>query len=88
MEIPEPPDRPICSGCNELLVWLYSARKARWVGFIVLTGHRLQPHLCDQRIKRLPSPDPTIIRRNRRGRALATALIAAGPNTITEETRP
>lgn len=85
MEIPEPPDRPICAGCNELLVWLYSARKARWVAFVVLTEHRLQPHLCDQRIKRLWSPDPTIVRRNRRGRALANHLIATKGKTFTEE---
>ncbi len=85
MEIPEPPDRPICAGCNELLVWLYSARKADWIAFITLTEHRLQPHLCDKRFKRLWSPDPTIVRRSRRGRALANQMIAQGKTTITEE---
>lgn len=88
MEIPEPPSRPICSGCNEKLIWLYSARKSAWVSFVVLTEHRLQPHQCfiPARKRGLWSPDPAIIRRTARGRALADATLAGRPNPFTEET--
>lgn len=49
MVIEDPPDRPICAGCNEKLTWLYSARTQRWVDFVTLTDHRLKPHECDMR---------------------------------------
>jgi hypothetical protein len=58
IEIPDAPDRPICAGCNELLTWLFSARTKRWVAFITLVGHRLEPHTCDDRRPSLWRPDP------------------------------
>lgn len=80
MVIEDPPERPICSRCNEKLIWLYSARRSRWVAFIILAGRRLEPHTCDARQRMaLHLPDPTAARRNARGRALANATLAGQP---------
>jgi hypothetical protein len=86
MQIPDPPDRPICAACNELLVHLYSARRGAWIAFVTLAGHRLKPHECDDRRPGLWRPDPFAARRNARGRALVDAALAGRP--ITEEGAP
>jgi hypothetical protein len=87
IEIPDAPDRPICAGCNELLTWLFSARTKRWVAFITLVGHRLEPHTCDDRRPSLWRPDPAAARRNQRGRQLVEAALA-GEDITEERTTP
>jgi hypothetical protein len=49
MDIPNPPDRPICAAHGPLKWGWFPAtlQGARWVSFIVGDGGVLKPHVCD-----------------------------------------
>jgi hypothetical protein len=49
MDIPDPPDRPVCAGHGPLKWgWFPTTKQGpRWVSFTVGEGGVLVPHLCD-----------------------------------------
>jgi hypothetical protein len=90
IEIPEKPDRPVCSSHGPLKWgWFTDTKQGpRWVSFTVESGGLLAPHVCDN--PEAPAarwqPDPVIAARARRGRQLVEAVLAG--EDITEERTP
>jgi hypothetical protein len=89
IEIPDPPDRPICSTHGPLRWGYFPATKQgpRWVSFYAGDGGVLVPHVCFDHSP-VPirwEPDPARAEIAHRGAALARAILA-GDNPFTEET--
>lgn len=85
MEIPDPPERPVCLDCSRPLLWLYSARTGRWVAFLVEDRNTLTVHTCSTgdrsswRGHRWEPATPERAERAHRGAALARAALAGEP---------
>lgn len=81
MEIPDPPERPVCVDCSRALLWLFSARTNRWVAFVVADSNTLTVHTCSAddrpgwRGMRWEPATPERAERAHRGAALARAAL-------------
>lgn len=89
IEIPDPPDRPVCSTHGRLRWgWFPDTRQGpRWVSFYTGEGRVLVPHVCFDHSP-VPvrwEPSPELAATARKGAALARATLA-GDNPFTEET--
>lgn len=86
MEIPDQPDRPICTACMSPLVWLWSPRKD-WIAFVTEPtddGPRLALHHCDRPASTLgrTKPDPDVATRSRKRMAEIRRAKGWGPNPL------
>lgn len=93
MEIPDPPERPVCLDCNRALLWLYSARKSRWFAVVVEDANRLTVHTCQAgdrsswRGTAWTPATPERAERAHRGAALVrAALTGQNPEPLDERT--
>jgi hypothetical protein len=91
MDIPEPPDRPICAGHGPLKWGFFPAtlQGPRWVAFTIGEGGVLVPHVCDDP-DRGPrwQPDEVIAERARHHAGEIRALLAERyPKSSTGGTR-
>jgi hypothetical protein len=85
MEIEDPPERPVCSGCMSPLIWIYPARTRRWVAMVAESNRRLEAHRCDDRgVQLRETPDPAIAASAHRGNELARRVLA-GDSPFTDE---
>jgi hypothetical protein len=91
MDIPDPPDRPICAGHGPLKWGFFPAtlQGPRWVSFTIGDGGALLPHICDDP-DRGPrwQPDEVIAERSIRRAGEIRALLAERyPKSSTGGTR-
>jgi hypothetical protein len=88
MDIPNPPDRPICAAHGPLKWGWFADTKqgARWVSFTIGEGGVLAPHVCDNPGSPAPrwQPDEAIAARAHEHADLIRERFGWPKRTITE----